>query len=368
VFANQRALTLMGPSLGPDQGTGLIGGTLKAFVAGTDDAYPDARLPVRRALEGEEDAFAHDLEIIRGDERVPLEAWANPVRDAEGRIVYAVAAFQNVSDRRKAEVERMQRVESERSLERIRELDAMRTRFVNIAAHELFTPLTPLRLQVKYLSHSLKDVLEPKQSRAIQVIDRNFERLQRVVNQILEVAQLQGESLETITQPTDLTTLVADVAHRAQGRAHERQVRVEATGPDANVLVSGNAHRLDKATTNLIENAVKYSPAQSTVRVRLAVKGNEAIFEVSDEGPGLDPAEAEEAFRPFGRAAQTEGDVADEGLGMGLYVAKTIIERHGGRIWLHSDGKGAGARAGFALPVANVVDGPRGPQALTKGT
>lgn len=215
---------------------------------------------------------------------------------------------------------------------------AVRDQFLSIAAHELKTPLTALLGYMYVLEHSL-DRIETDQlvQQATATIKRQAQRLDTLIDQLLDVSRMERGQFNIDRQPLDLTGLVTQVVERTRLTLTSHTLTL--TSPDASVLVLGDDLRLEQVVQNLLNNAVKYSPAGGSVVVTLGQTGSDAILEVTDRGIGI-PTEAQprlfDSFFRAGNAGQQHG------FGIGLYVVKEIVTQHGGRIDVESaEGQGS---------------------------
>lgn len=246
----------------------------------------------------------------------------------------------------------------EESLERLREVDALKTRFMNIASHELRTPMTPIRTELHILQTGKRGSLTPEQHRGLQMIARNVERLNRLIRDLLDASRMQAGQLKLMPSRADLPELVAGVVQTMQGEARSKGVALDAEAPEP-LWVSADGDRVVQVLVNLVENAIQFTPEGGKVSIRAAVEGGEAVVAVRDTGEGIDPHLLSRLFQPFSQAEpgmpRTEG-----GTGLGLFICRGIIEGHGGRIWCESEGRGKGARFLFTLPLAAPLE-PQAP-------
>lgn len=274
---------------------------------------PPDDLPLLRALGGEV-VSAHEMTIHdrRTGRDVHLRTSAAPLQDEKGAIVGAVAASLNVT----AAVE----------------LDRMKEQFIRAAAHELKTPVAIVKGFAEVIEARLPDVVEADR-RALEGVVRGVERIDRLTSNLLIVWQLQVGKLPSVPEPVDLLQLVDRVKDRLSADA-KRRVAVQ---PEAAMTVMADRQLLDVAIREVIDNAIRHSPGGETVEVRIE-RGSRgvAVISVRDRGIGIPRDKQRRVFEPFYRAhADTRYDFG--GMGVGLYVAKAIVERHGGVIELESD-------------------------------
>jgi signal transduction histidine kinase len=219
---------------------------------------------------------------------------------------------------------------------------------VATVAHELRTPLTAVRGALSLLAGS---ALSPDDARLVQIAGANADRLARIVGDLLEVERLSLGVLKMNRQPVKLSTVLKDALDSTREYAREYDAQLSLAG-ELDVRVLGDPDRLVQVLTNLVSNACKHTPRGAGVDVRLALISPRARVEVRDRGPGVP-----EAFRPrlFQRFAQATRQDALRGVGLGLSIARSIVEAHGGVIGYEPASDG-GSVFFFELPV--LVDGP----------
>jgi signal transduction histidine kinase len=216
--------------------------------------------------------------------------------------------------------------------DRLRELDAMKDEFISLVSHELRTPLTSIRGYVELLEDD--DTLTDQQQRFLGIVDRNAGRLLDLVSDLLFLAQVDAGRMTFDVQPVDLEAVVLECVESSLPAAAAKGIELRAH-TDRLADVEGDAARLAQVLDNLVSNALKFTPEGGSVDVRLAAAGDSAVLEVQDTGHGLDASEQDQLFERFFRSSRT-AESAVPGTGLGLAIAKTIVERHGGRITLES--------------------------------
>jgi two-component system, OmpR family, sensor kinase len=214
--------------------------------------------------------------------------------------------------------------------------------FVTDAAHALRTPLTALQLQVDVLDGGRDE--EEKAARLAE-LRTGLRRIIRMSEQLLSLARNESAA-EPIEEKADLRQGLDEVSQLYADAARAGQIRVQVES-DAPVFVPGNARRLGLILGNLVENAIRYSPAGCAVSIRSSVAGGRARIEVWDEGVGLPPTELERVFERFYRAP---GDTSN-GTGLGLSTVDTIVRQLGGSVWLENRADTSGLIAIVTLPV-----------------
>jgi signal transduction histidine kinase len=216
--------------------------------------------------------------------------------------------------------------------------------FISAAAHDLKTPLTTLVAQAQFLERrAVTDPTAPADLSGIQRIVREGRRLSGLVLELLDAARLEQGKLVGERQRLDLVELARGVADRDTYEG--RRITVSAEAP---VIGSYDPQRIGQVLENLVENAVKYSPDGSEVRIGIAQRDGRAFIDVTDEGIGIPTDDLSQIFDRFHRGSNVD-DRRFAGMGLGLFICKGIVEQHGGRIWVESR-VGKGSTFHVALP------------------
>ena len=235
-----------------------------------------------------------------------------------------------------------------------RELDRLEDDFVATVSHELRTPLTSMMGFLEMIREGEAGALNDEQQRFLAIVYRSSERLQRLVGDLLFVAQLDANGLQLQFGDARLDEIVRDAVESSGALARSREVslvaEVEPVPP-----VSGDKERLSQLVGNLISNALKFTPAGGSVIVRVFVDGSRAVVEIADTGIGIPPAEQSRLFQRFFRSS-TATDQAIPGTGLGLVISRAIAEAHGGTIDVTSQpGEGTTFRVEIPLEPEEVA-------------
>jgi signal transduction histidine kinase len=223
-----------------------------------------------------------------------------------------------------------------------REVEAMRRQLVAAASHDLRTPLASLRLLVESIDDGV--ATGETRERYLKEIRTHVAILSDLIDDLFELSRIEAGDISWSLQQVELSELIDEAVAAMRAPAAERGVRVAADLPAEALLARANAEKVQRVLFNLIQNAIRHTPADGSVTVRARRLGSKVEVEVDDEGEGI-PAEAgDRVFEPFYRA---DASRADEGAGLGLAISKAIVEAHGGEIWLEP-GSG-GARILFTL-------------------
>src|SRR5437016_6080798 len=255
--------------------------------------------------------------------------WSRACSPTAGAIAGAVAVARDVTE--------------------VVEFDRLKDQFIRVAAHELKTPVAILKGYSLMLMRS-DQTLSIRSRRMLEAIDRGAERINRIVEDLLDISQAFLDALHLSPAPVDLDELAREtVAGLRASELHRVVVQREDPGP---MTVRADAARTRQVLGNLLSNAIKYSPAGGTIEVVLSVDraAGEARASVRDSGVGIPTQKQGGIFRLFYRAhTDTPHDYG--GMGVGLYMAKELIKRQGGRIWFESR-EGEGSIFSFTLPLA----------------
>jgi PAS domain S-box-containing protein len=219
---------------------------------------------------------------------------------------------------------------------------SLRDDFISLASHELKTPITSLKMYVQLLERQFK---ESGYESYFKKIDDQLNKLTALIGDLLNVSKLQHGKLEFHKESFALNEVVTEAIEIMQGISQKHTIIVEG---DINKKVLADRYRIYQVLTNLLTNAIKYSPKARKVLVKLQTEKNHVKLSVQDFGIGISPQHQQKIFEQFYRVSTPE-EKTYPGLGMGLFIAKEIIQNHGGTIWVESK-KGKGSKFTFTLP------------------
>jgi PAS domain S-box-containing protein len=226
----------------------------------------------------------------------------------------------------------------------------VRDQFLSVAAHELRTPITAISGFAALLDRELKQRNDPDRvQRFVRRLADAGTRLAVLVDDLLDVSHIRLGNLPLRLETLDLQSLVERVHQRYEEQATPPGHLIVLEVPRGDCILQADEDRIEQVITNLIDNAIKYSPEGGEIIITLNGDGDGVLLTVTDRGIGLEDANLESIFKPFGRAPNA---VAGNflGLGIGLYICRNIVERHGGRTWAESDGVGRGTTISVWLP------------------
>jgi signal transduction histidine kinase len=221
-----------------------------------------------------------------------------------------------------------------RARERLAGLDRRRSLFLHDLAHELSTPLTPLAGYLKILLSERLGPLAPQQRKVLDGMASAASKLSRIVENISDFASLESGHAPLAPTPVDPDALAEDVARELRGAARDARLHVEVR-PSGAGAVMADGRKLRRAVANVMQNAVKFSPHGGEVLLEVTRVGDRLRFAIYDQGPGVPAVEQERIFEPFRHTFRPD-ETRPPGSGLGLPVARRIIEAHGGRLLVES--------------------------------
>lgn len=252
--------------------------------------------------------------------------------------------------------------------EALRQSEKLKSALLDAVTHDLRTPLTSIKASITTLLDEVRDTEPPvkldAESRVemMEVINEESDRLSRFINGLIELARIEAGELQLRRRWGAIEEIISTALSRAEPITHSHRVELDVEKELPGVRVDERA--VSEVVYTLIDNAAKYSPLGSTIRITARRSGDESIeMGVEDDGPGIPADLRERVFDKFFRATR-DGDVRSRqptGMGMGLAIAKGIVEAHYGKIWIEPGRDGKGTRVLFTLPIGDddMIDEPR---------
>ncbi|MGA2111156.1 MAG: ATP-binding protein [Anaerolineales bacterium] len=230
-------------------------------------------------------------------------------------------------------------------LTRFRQAEELKSTFISIISHELKTPVALIKGYASTLRREDARWDPATIQDALSVIEQESDHLTSLIQDLLDASRLQAGGLELNVGEVKLDELASRLAERfsTQSPRHRFQVHF----PDKFPVILGDEERLSQVISNLLSNAIKYSPPSTEVEIRGQVEPDQVLVTVSDQGPGIDPQDLPHVFDRFYRALDAARKTP--GAGLGLYLARAVVEAHGGRIWADNEPQ-HGTRISFAIP------------------
>ncbi len=239
-------------------------------------------------------------------------------------------------------------------ISREQELEEMKLDFVSIAAHELRTPLTAIRGYASLLQLQNSKDLDDSGKELIARLVVSGENLGNLIENLLSVSRIERSMFSVDARPVDLTTTIKNVIDNVRPQALTKQQTINIVVPDQLPIVLADSFRIGQVALNFVANAVNYTQQGGTITVKAEPKENELHILVTDTGRGIPKEAMEKLFTKFFRVSGSL-EQGSKGTGLGLYISKSIIEMHKGRIWVESEA-GKGSTFAFSLPIATPSD------------
>ncbi|MDE3112786.1 MAG: DUF4118 domain-containing protein [Chloroflexota bacterium] len=238
----------------------------------------------------------------------------------------------------------------------LRRASDLKTALLNAVSHDLRTPLASILASADSLLQTDVEWTREERAEAARDIAEQARRLDRIVGALLDLSRIEAGVLRPDKRLHDLASVIEDVVGRLERETGDGRIVVRAASDLPPVLL--DAVEIDQVVSNLVENALKSSPPGAVVEIAASVVGDDAIVEVADRGPGIPSGDAPHVFEPFYRVRREIP--SPTGVGLGLAVAKGLVDAHGGRIWVE-DRAGGGASFRFSLPLGVALRGQRPP-------
>ncbi len=287
--------------------------------------------PLSQTLTTGKPARGKEIILSRNkDKKRHIYVTASPIHNHKGQMIAAASIFDDITQQK--------------------EIEERKDDFINMASHELKTPLTSMLLYMEMLQDQIKKKGDKKTMQVLSRITGQTERLNKLVNDLLDVSRLQTGKLTLSPEVFNLTDLVERTVFEMQGGAKNRIIRYKAATA---YTVYADKFRIYQVLSNLITNALKYSEETTPVSITVTRKKQTVIVSVIDQGVGI---AKEQQAKVFDRLYQINGNSGKTfpGLGMGLYIVKEIIKRNKGAVWVESE-VGKGSTFSFSLPIAKHV-------------
>ncbi len=352
-YVNQRALQIIGKRFDETAKDKSLVEIYQLYITNTSQLYPLNKLPLMCALRGE-NTYVDDIEVHRDGQVIPVESWGTPIFDNKGRVIYGIAAFQDISERKQAEANKI-RLAQEREAKNValrysHEIETKNAKlvkfnqekddFLGIVAHDLKNPLSAIQgaaeLMLSYHDLPLNDILE-----LVDMIEKSSHQMFDLITDLLDVGAIEAGKVNMSFTSFDILPILINLINAYKVRAQTKNISLHFQ-EDLNTkyLVFGNLNMVRQVLDNLISNAVKYSPSGKNIFIRIGKKSKVVYCEVQDEGPGLSKEEQGQLFGKFSRL-NPEPTGGENSTGLGLFIVKKLVEIMDGKVWCESEfGKG----------------------------
>jgi len=276
-----------------------------------------------------------------------------PRLDKKGRIVGLIGITRDITHRMQLERMKGEKERAEKKLTILKEIDRVKSEFVAVLSHELRTPLAIAKEAVTQLFTRMAGPINPKQRKLLAMTKDNIERLRHMIENLLDMSRIEKRRLKLHYSLVNLNDLVMNSAEFFKKMAREKDIHLKYVIPREKINIFIDAERIIQVISNLINNAIKFTEQNGEITVEVKILENKIRVGVIDTGIGIDKRDLPKLFNRFAQVSSI-ADVAGKGLGLGLSIAKELVERHGGEIWSEST-LGVGSKFYFALPSSFTI-------------
>ena len=283
----------------------------------------------------EETNFVSEITLIRHNKKLVLRTIASPFLDENGQTLGTVYLFDDVT--------------------REKEIDQMKSDFISLVSHELRTPLTSIIGFVSFILDGKAGSINDRQRNSLARVQRQSKRLAALINDLLDISRIESGRIQMEQEPISLLEIVTQRIEEIRPQADEKSIQMDLTAPESVPTILGDEARMGQVFTNLIGNAIKFTPNNGEVSIKVRVDGNLLHIEVIDTGPGIPAEERQKVFDKFYQLS----DISTRkqgGSGLGLSITKSIVEAHGGKLWIDDGNQGKGSNFQFVLPLVTEDD------------
>jgi PAS domain S-box-containing protein len=314
-----------------------------AFLLHPDDRERVAE-QIRQAVESRNSfSVRYRLKTMNGELRWVLDT-GRGVYGRNGEVLAIEGYVTDVTELKRAEEQLAIRTVE---LKRIKEVDQLKSQFVNAVSHDLRTPLTIMKGFLEFLEEDVGGELTPKQRMYVAELVKSSRRLEHLVDDLLDFARIEAGTFQLKRSPTNLGDLLQGVVDSFRPQAEQAGLSLEVTSSVSPVVVELDRDRIERVLFNFIQNALKFTPAGGRIEVGCRVEGPVIRCEISDTGVGIAREDLPKLFQRFAQL----GDAAKRGgTGLGLSINKSIVEAHGGAVGVTSQ-PGKGCTFWFTLPL-----------------
>jgi PAS domain S-box-containing protein len=309
------------------------------------ELYHEEAEILARLKKGEHIGHFETQRVAKNGRRIEISLAVSPVRDQDGEIVGASKIARDISGRKRAE-------------QLLREADRRKDEFLATLAHELRNPLAPMRNAAELLCRVQHAT--PELQTACEIMDRQLRQMTRLVDDLLDVSRVTAGRVELREEIVDVGQLLSNIAKSLKAIFEAAGQHLELAIGERPLYVYGDRIRLTQAFSNLLYNATKYTPKAGRVSVHVRERDGEAEVRILDTGIGIPASKLDAVFELFTQVGAPT-DRAPDGLGIGLTVAKRLVEIHRGQITVRSDGEGRGSEFIVRLPLCEAPAAARTP-------
>jgi len=260
-----------------------------------------------------------------------------PLMDESGKVAHVLTISRDITKHKQLDEER------ERVLKELQELDKMKTDFLNVAYHEMRSPLAPIVASASLLE---QENLTAKQKRLVFIIEQSVKQLEKLINRLLELTRVDAGKVELKLQRVSIPEIVKNVLEYLEPLADAKKHTITVDVPEG-IEIEGDEQKITDIFDNLVSNAIKYTETNGKIDIKVADKGEDIVVSIADTGTGISE---EQLSRVFERFFMADTSLSRKGgLGLGLSIVKEYVKLHGGKVWATSE-LGKGSNFFFTVP------------------
>lgn len=339
-FANKASEQMTGYTL--SEGVGMNVKKITPF-----NYWPKSYKALQKAKKGEDIPY-FESEIKRKDGKIlQVETGGQPILK-DGKIVGVQIITRDITERKNSE-EKIKKQNTQ-----LKKLDNIKTNFLNTTSHELRTPVASIKGYIQMLLKQTLGEITIEQKKALEVILRNTNRLDNLIENILDISRLESGTMKFIPEKTDITKMIKEIIETMQIMADLKKIKIDVDIQKEIPDLIIDQERIKQVLINIVDNALKFSANNSIINIYATVNKNNVLFEVQDFGRGIPIKKQKKIFEKFYQV-DAGTDRKFGGVGLGLTISKEIIDFYGGQIWVDSTiNKGSSFK--FSLPLQTTKD------------
>ncbi len=231
----------------------------------------------------------------------------------------------------------------------LEKLNEEKNKYLGMAAHDLRNPLSVILGFSEFLMEEMEGVVNEKQNEFLSIIKSSSEFMLQMVNDLLDISQIEAGKLQLDKEMYYIIPFVDHTISLNNIWAEKKKIKISFHYDDRRIKIPIDPHKMEQVLNNLISNAIKYSPPESSIEVNVASSENSILISIRDEGQGIPANEIDNLFKPFSKTS-VKGTAGEKSTGLGLLIARRIVEGHNGKIWVESE-IGKGSAFFVSLPV-----------------
>jgi PAS domain S-box-containing protein len=287
--------------------------------------------------------------------KYPAELSVSVVNDQNGNPKYFLAIVRDISERKRAEEAFYEyRREIEQQNIQLKKADQLKTDFLNVTSHELRTPMSAIKGYVQIILKQALGQISDEQKKALDVVLRNTDRLDALIQDILDISRLESGTMKFIVEHIEIRKMLDEIVETMQPYANQKEIKINTQMEDDLPELTADKERIKQVIINIVHNAVKFSSTDSIINIRTRKEQDNILFEIQDFGKGIPQDQQEKVFEMFYQV-DSGADRKFGGVGLGLAISRGIVVSNGGKIWVESI-VGEGSTFKFTLPLTPVKD------------